>query len=107
MNPELVDRLPQEVKDYIYHVFLAPEIHYNEFKRRLQSQDSRRLDITDIRPHLPTLLVFYPWITRCEDRFDDVIREVYVQHKIKDNKFFLRCTKGDSFALQILCFLYH
>jgi len=110
MNKELtkrIENLPDDVKKYIYHAFLKDEIHYRKFRRLLETQRSRTMDICDIRPLIPNILS-QPGVVHLLRKNIPQFDYVYTMYKIKGDRYGMRSTcmaKGNDFALALLYYL--
>ena len=103
---ELIDRLPQDVQNYIYRDFLEPDIYLEEIKKTLKREESMSLNICYLRPYIPILLAkkkVMEYLCKQLECFNIT----YKNHKINDGKTFVKMQKGNSFAQEILMYLYH
>lgn len=103
---EYVNELPEDIQRYIYKEYLEPVVYLRQLNLLLESDESMRLDIVHVRPFLPTLLAkknVIPYLYKNNIGF----RYAYHNHKIDKRKSFTLMNKGNSFALEILMYLYH
>jgi len=103
---QAISLLPQEIKDKIYKEYFEPELFYDKYMFILYSEPSMALDQSQLRELLPNILsnklVIKMLCNRCE-----TFRDVYKSHKLKNKKGFSTFKNGNSFALEILFYLYH
>jgi len=100
-----VEKLPLDIKLYIYKNYIEPELYLYEYKKAIEYIESVKLDIIKIRPLLPLLFknefIIRNLRTKCGE-FD----HAYIKHKISKEKMF-RLLNNGSFSLCLLCLLYH
>ena len=86
--------------------FMKTYLIFSEFKKAYLSNSSQSLNIFDIRPFIPTLLAF-PKLTKiCILEFYD-FKCVWEKEKRKNDKTFVKMTRGNSFAQSLLMYRYH
>ncbi len=102
----LLITLPNEIKMKIYKEYLEPYIYYLLYNEALLSITSKQLNIRLIRPYIP-IIISKPLVLRYICEKCQIFRQVYIRHKIENDKNFVKINKGDSFALSILFYAYH
>lgn len=98
--------LPAYVLEKIYREYLEPEILWETYKEIINHYSSKKLCIQYIRPRIVNFLV-KPNVCEYFSKKCNGWKYSYDLHKKKENKSFCKCSKGDSFCLTILMFLYH
>lgn len=107
-----IAKLPDDIIRYIYKEFIEIEYHTKIIKELLNTRESIKLNIINIRPYIPFILS-KPEL--CNYLCNNLIlhnnykyfEETYKYYKKNNNKHFSQMTKGDSFALTLLMKLYH
>ena len=51
-----IEKLPQELKKYIYEEYIETQLFYDNFKEALDSKESHMLNIVNIHPFIPLIL---------------------------------------------------
>lgn len=101
-----ISLLPQEIKNKMYKEYFEPELFYDKYTFILYSEPSMELDQSMLRELLPHIFskkrVIKMLCKRCE-----IFRDVYNSHKLNKKKGFVKLKNGNSFALEILFYLYH
>ena len=90
----------------IYKEYLEAEIYYSIYQTAINTIESKKLNICDLRPILPGLLS-KSHVTQFIFKKCDTFKTAYTIHKIEKTKIFTLINKGDSFALSILFYIYH
>jgi hypothetical protein len=108
----LIKKLPDDIKKYIYYEFLETKIYFDEFNIHLNNILSKKLNISLIRQYIPIILSKPKLISYfCTNilGYDNykIFETVYIQHKIQNNKNFIKMTNGNSFSLTLLMYLHH
>ena len=102
----LIKRLPDNIKYKIYKEYFEPEVYFILYKRVVEKKISQSLHTDFLLPLIPILLskktVIEYICSKCK-----YFKIVYNIHKIKNNTNFVKLSKGESFALSILLYLYH
>lgn len=106
---QAISCLPKEIKNKIYKEYFEPELIYNKYTFVLHRELGKALDpslgLLMLRELLPNILsnklVIKMLCNRCK-----IFRDVYNSHKLNNNKKFVKLKNGNSFALEILCYLY-
>jgi len=101
-----IEKLPEDLKKYIYREFIQTELFYEEFKNIIESKECQSLNATSIYKYIPIILSKPKYIKYLCKKMP-FIETIYRDHKIKNNKIFRLMTKGQSFAQCILMYLYH
>jgi len=101
----LIEELPQDIKSYIFYEFIRPKMYCTLFQDAILLRESKSLTIRHIRKYIPYLL-FDPCIVSFLSKNQTGFKKVYDNHK-KNNKYYVQKTNGDSFALELLMYIYH
>ena len=101
-----IEKLPEELKKYIYKEYIEIQLFYDKFKEALDSEESQMLNIVKIHPFIPLILAKPKYINYLLLKLY-CFRTIYNDHKIKKKKTFLLMNNGESFAQCILMYLYH
>lgn len=103
---DYIEKLPQDIKLYIYKNYIEPNLLLEEYKNAIKNIKSVRLDIIVIRSILPVLykneIVINYLRNECK-----IFNIVHREHKIENKKNFKLLNNGDSFCLSLLYYLYH
>jgi hypothetical protein len=101
-----INKLPEELKKYIYQEYIEIQLFYDNFKEALDSQESQMLNIVKIHPFIPLILAKPKYIKYFLLKLY-CFKTIYNEHKIRRHKSFRLMNNGESFAQCILMYLYH
>ena len=101
-----VEKLPEELKKYIYKEYIETQLFYDKFKEALDTQESQMLNIVNIHPFIPIILAKPKYIKYLFLKLY-WFNIIYNDHQIKRKKTFRLMNNGESFAQCILMYLYH
>ena len=101
-----INKLPEELKKYIYQEYIEIQLFYDNFKEALDSQESQMLNIVKIHPFIPLILAKPKYIKYFLLKLY-CFNTIYNDHKIQKKKTFILMNNGKSFAQCILMYLYH
>ena len=101
-----IEKLPEELKKYIYKEYIETQLFYDKFNEALNSKESRYLNIVNIHHFIPLILAKPEYIKYLLLKLY-CFRWIYNDHKIIKKKTFILMNNGESFAQCILMHLYH
>jgi len=102
----IINKLPYDIKFYIYKNFIEPNLFYDKYKKLIAEKESSQLNISKIRPELPLLLKNELIINNLRKKCK-IFDVVYSKHKITNEKNFILLNQGNSFCLALLYYFYH
>lgn len=103
----IIRNLPDSLREKIYKEYFEPQVYFLEYKRAIESPPSQRLDIVSVFRLLPIILAKKKKVISYISSKCNAFKMAYRDHKTQNKKGFIRMTKGESFALSILMYLYH
>ena len=103
---EIIARLPEDLVQYIYKNYVEVDLFYNTVKSVIESEDSTRLNNTELSKLIPIILAKPAYIEYCCRKIA-YFGHVYKTQKIRGHKDFIYMTRGQSFAQSLLMYLYH
>ena len=106
-----INNLPEDIVRYIYTEYFEVHVHSILFQRVLETNNSKSLVLTDVRKYIP-LIFSKPKV--CDYLCKNLVlgnfhyfEDAYIEEKLQNKKRFNLATRGNSFALSLLLYLYH
>jgi hypothetical protein len=101
-----INKLPQDIKYYIYSNFFKEELLYEKFNKELETEESKYLNCTNIVPYIPIIISKIGYINYFSSKLP-FFNSIYKDHIINDKKTFVLMNNQESFAQCILMYMYH